>query len=357
MRNLMIGVAMLGVAAAAMAETPNLDLWELYTAHEYTAALDSAAARLERAPGDRDLLHLMGRTLYDMGREDEAMAYLRPQAEETVHDYHSAWALFHVGAFEMTRGREDAAVAAWRRVREEGVTRNVARNADNNLRFFGCHEDFADWPRRESEHFVFIFSPATAERGLDEFVAQHEAAYTALTTFFGGAPEQPIRYVVWDTVEEAGRMCGIRDLGFARPERHLIHTRWEQTVGHEMTHVISYQVLAPKARTRLVNEGLAVRFDMTRRDRMALARAAVAAAGNGPPDLDTWWDDRGAVDASVYYPVSGAWIGMLLERGGREKLLALAADQSLASARSIYGDDLEVWMTDFETALTPEDAP
>lgn len=192
MMRAMICLAILVAAAAAFAQAPNQDLWRLYMAREHATVLDSTYARLERSPGDRDLVHLLGRTLFDMGRKEEAMVHLRPQAEGAIHDHRYAWALLYTAGYDIDLGHVEAATAALREARDAAITGNSARNAESSLRFFALHEDFDGWQRRRSEHFIFTFSPKLVGRGLDEYVREHERAYAEMAEFtaslFAGEP-------------------------------------------------------------------------------------------------------------------------------------------------------------------------
>jgi len=336
-------------------DQPNQDIADLYAAKQYQEAIDLAKERLIDQPDDRHLNIYAGRALFDMGERLEAKPYLEAVVAPGTQDWLHAWSQFYLGAIALM-AEDDPATCTdlWTEVRDAQLTQNVARNAANNLRFFGLSEEFETWPQYDTEHCRFLFSANLNDKDLKEFCHVHEDAYDELTEFFGGEPPQPVRYIVWSSGEEAQEMCGIRSLGFARPELCTIHCRWEQTVGHEMTHVVSMQALQPVARTRLINEGLAVCFDLTSRDKLATAQHAIGEAGLESLDLAQWWEDGSQIDESSFYPVAGAWVKTLLDHGGRDKLLELGADQTLASARSIYGDELDGWMTEFSAAVLSE---
>jgi len=350
--SILVAAAATGTAAPASEE-----LWELYNSGRHEEALAQAEELLAVSPGDRDLVHLVGRFLFDLGRREESQPYFERTIAGEERDWRYAWSLFYMGALHLDRGHDEAAAAAWSEVRDGGITRNVARNATNNLRFFALDDDFAAWSHLETAHCRFAFSPQLATQDLEAFANAHEAAYTELVDFFGGEPATHVRYIVWGSVEEATELCGIQSLGFARPKLCTIHCRWDQTVGHELTHVISFQALQPVARTGLINEGLAVCFDLNGRDRLATARAAVHEAGLSELDLAAWWEDPSGADEGLLYPVAGAWLKFLLDRGGKEKLLRLATDQTLPSAREIYGEQLDAWLDEYTTSLLAEESP
>jgi hypothetical protein len=268
-----------------------------------------------------------------------------------VRDWRYAWSLFYLGGIAASEGRDDAAREAWTEVRDSGITRNVSSSAAANLRFFALSEEFDDWPRRESKHFKVAFSPAHADKDLHRWVEAHEQAWTRLTELFGAGPEFPVRYVVWKDTREAKRRCGIRGLGFARPEYNLVHCLWDQTVGHELAHVISFHALHPVATTRFVNEGLAVAHDLTSRDRIATAREAMKRAGVAEIDVRLLWTGEHPGGDEILYPVGGAWVEFLIDREGRNKFHELARNQTLESAERIYGEKFGKLVDEFEKEL------
>ena len=349
---------LLAASTAHPQESSVKELWDLYAGKQYQEALEQATGRVDAGEIDRELVHLVGRCLFDLGRDEEARPYLEQSAAGEQRDWIYAWSRLYLGAIDLRTGNDEAAVRAWTEVRDGGWTRNVSRAAENNLRAFALDEVFADWPRRQTAHCRFAFSPAYADSNLDAFAREHELAYTELTEFFGREPAMPLRYIVWDSVEQAREFCGIRSLGFANPQYCTVNCTWDQTVGHEMTHVVSFQAIEPVARARFINEGLAVCFDLSSRDRMEVAKRAVREAGLTSLYLPDLWQDvpaqRPDSVETVYYPVAGAWVWTLLDRGGRERLLELCREQTLEGARRIYGENLEQWMSEFSTDLLSE---
>lgn len=339
------------VAPAFAQEAPNRDLHELYGQGQKARALELARERLAASPGDRDLNLLVGRCLVDLGGGVAGRPYLQPVVDANLADWQHAWAQFYLGYIAVLEGNDELGRALWNEVREAKLTQNVARNADGHLSGFALAEAFADWRHLETAHCRFTFSPALADRDLQAFADEHEAAWKYLTGFFGGEPPWQVRYVVWSSKEEALRVAGIKDLGFARPEACLVHCRWDQTVGHELAHVVSYQALKPKSRTALINEGLAVSLDLTGRDRLATARQAVAAAGLDSLDLAALWENPPTDQEAWFYPVAGAWVQSLQERGGKDALFQLCREQTLANARVVYGESLGEWMDAFVAKL------
>ncbi len=220
------------------------------------------------------------------------------------------------------------------------------------------------WARLDTQHLTVRFSPqaegamteafgdasAPGERR-DGFGRGRERALAAICEFVGGAPGGPIEIFVWGSDDEAGLVLG-RSLGFAIVSQRRIHTRWNQTRGHEIAHVVIGEVLTPVHRTGLINEGAAVFLDQRRGDRFERARHGLDA----PPDVLGLWRDWHAAGT---YAVAGAWVAFLHEMGGRDRLLELLRDQTESRARQLY-PELDAWLIAFDARLgypTPTEGP
>lgn len=344
-------VIALTLPAVAQQPLDNTALWELYSNGHHGQALDRAQLLLADHPQDRDLRHLLGRCLFDLGRPDEAREHLKFCVTDSPPDWRYAWSQFYLGGLAATRGDDDECRRLWTAVRDDSITRNVARNAANNLRAFGLDESMAHWPVRDTEHLHLVFSPALPADQLDRYAEAHEDAWHELTEAFGGAPEYRTRYIVWSSLDEARREAGIRSLGFAKPEYNLIHCLWNQTLGHELAHVVCHHALQPSERTGFINEGLAVAHDLTGRDQAARARATMGEAGIEAVDVRRCWDDPGSVAGDLLYPVAGGWIQFLLERKGRPTVLELGRNQTRAHAESVLGDEFATLVAEYEATL------
>lgn len=337
-----------GSALAQPAPDPQA-LWATYNAGDRESALAGALQGLETDPTDRDLHHLAGRCLADLGRNDEALPHLNHCIEGDVRDWRYAWSLFYVGGIHITEGRYAEARAAWVEVRDSRITANVSRSAAANLRFFGLDDAFADWPHRETDHLRILFSPEHADQDLDLYARAHEQAFATLTGIFDGGPAHPVRYIVWASEDEARQMAGITSLGFSKPEYNLIHCLWGQTRGHELTHVVAHHALHPGDETRFISEGVAVAFDLTDRDAMERARQAVRDAGSEVDLIELWTDPDSP--AELIYPVGGAWIRYLVEREGMERVKDVVREQTVEHARAVYGEEFVPLVRAFEAEV------
>ena len=347
-----------GLPAAAQETGPADALWELYGQGRFAEVVQQGKALLSTGTETAQLNLAVGRGLADQDQFAEAEIFLQRAADLDAADrtWVYAWAQVYLGNCRWQAGDEDAARRAWTLARDCGATANATRNANMNLLGLGLDAMYDAWSTFTSAHFRFRFSNRLGDLDRTAYARAHEDAYAAITAWFGGGPDQPIRFFVWADQVEASA-AGMPILGFARPELNIVHCRAEQTVGHEMTHVIAWAARRPTRAVGLINEGTAVYHDRTGRDRLAGARTAFATATTEagaplpPVSLRALWDDWSLLPDDVSYPVAGAWVERLVAKGGRDKYLEFFVDQTRGHAREVYGAELESWIEEFEAEL------
>jgi hypothetical protein len=352
MRTAFLAIASVAaLAAAAAATAPTERLYDLYMRENLVAAGALCDSLLAASPDDPALVHLRGRILADTYEFAAAVPHLEAAAADaSAPAWVRGWAEHYLGVCAQNAGDGARARELWTKVCEDATTRNVAATTD--LYLSSLHDDprYADWTALDTEHFEFRFSPALGDLDHAGFAARHEAAHAFVAAWCGAAPDRPIRYFVWSDRHEA-RRAGLPELGFNRAKVSLVHVLLGQAAGHETAHVLSLRTIKPLSYAGLISEGLAVFLDMTQRDRLATAREALR-GHDGELSVRALWNDWGALPEAVSYPVAGAFVQMLVEKGGREKFLALFRDQGLDRARGIYGEALEEWIAGFERDLS-----
>jgi tetratricopeptide (TPR) repeat protein len=350
----LVVLALLTTATGALAQTGTADrLWDLYKEGRFEDVVREGQVELSTGTPTAQVNLAVGRSLVDLGRVREGLPYLEQAVRsDPAKTWIYAWAQCYLGSGQYRLGNVPQAKAAFIKARDCAATRNATRYAVGTLKLLGLSESYDDWKTFTSEHFAFHFSPNLADFDEVAFARRHEEAFEIISDWFAGSPTAPIRFFVWkDKAEALG--ANMPPLGFARPELDLVHVWSGQTLGHEMTHVISHHAMQPEHVTGLINEGISVYHDQTERDQMALARETLA-DGSGLPvqvSLAALWEDWSLLPQEVAYPVAGAWVKVLIDKGGKEKFLEFFRDQRLANARQAYGSDLQGWMDDFTSAL------
>lgn len=351
---LLIGGALASKPACAQ-DAQVKAVWRLYQQRQLERAIDEGNALLDERPDDPALHLVVGRALVDDGQFARAVPYLeRADALDAPPTWVSAWALNFLGKAAFALGRREMSRAAFRESVQLEATRNATRSSRRWLTTLGLTPRYDDWATQETEHFVFRFEPAL--NGIDQpaFAAARETAFQALADTFGVA-ELPhkVQFFVWPS-NDAAREAGLPPLGFARPAYGFIHARVNQTIGHEITHIAVHRGARPEQKTGLINEGIAVYFDQSGRDRYAAARAALQQHGTESVSIRTLWSDWGALPSRVTYPVAGAFVQGLIEAGGMSKLKQLARHQTLDRAQQIYGNALDTVIQEVEQRIQPD---
>ena len=355
MKRLMLILAvLLTVASAAAQEGPADRLWELYKKGRFADVIREGKVELTTGTPTAQVNLAVGRALVDSEKNEESLIYLETAIRlDPGQTWVYAWGQVYLGMAQLRLDQTAKAREAWIKARDCAATANATGAAVNNLKILGLAEFYDDWKKFSTEHFDFKYSPGLKNFDGVAYARQHEEAFGIIADWFGGGPEKKINFFVWTNKAEA-KHAGMPELGFSRPEFHLVHARAEQTVGHEMTHVISARAVEPEVVTELINEGIAVYHDQTFRDQLELARKALAEAPDSQVTVavGALWEDWSLLPVEISYPVAGAWVTVLIEKGGRETFLDFFPDQSLAHARQVYGADLQTWMDDFDEALS-----
>jgi len=353
MRTMVILVLLMVGTAAAAQEGPAERLWDLYKQGRFEDVVREGKVELTTGEATAQVNLAVGRALVDLERYDEGLIYLETTVRmDPSRSWIYAWAKVYLGAAHYQAGRPDEAKQAWIQARDCAATRNATRNAVNNLKILGLAESYDGWKTFTTEHFQFRYSPNLTEFDGTAYARRHEEAYETITAWFGGGPTGAITFFVWADYQEA-LDAGLPPLGFARPEQNIVHAAADQTVGHEMTHVIAYHALEPANAVGLINEGTAVYHDQTGRDQLARARQALQQSPDPVVEVATaaLWEDWSLLPGEISYPVGGAWVKVLLDKGGKDKFLQFFRDQGLAHAREVYGPQLQTWLAEFDAAL------
>jgi len=212
--------------------------------------------------------------------------------------------------------------------------------------------NFDSWNKRETENFVFYFQPSTKVTNIDEFVQAREQAFKKINSIFKAKLPKKIDFFVWNSNEDALKEIG-RTLGFAISSSCTIHSRYEQTLGHKMTHIIVGNAGGFYRATGLINEGLATYFDQTNQDKLLIAKEALRKSKNLKISIkDLWLNWPGEMIGEFHtYPLAAAFVKYLIQEEGIDKVLELAKNQTYENALNIYGGRIDELITEFEKLL------
>lgn len=207
------------------------------------------------------------------------------------------------------------------------------------------------WMKIERQNIIYYFQ-GTGVKGASVFTDLHEEAYERLNKVFNAQLPSKLRFFVWTDWEDATQRLGHYP-GFALQEECICHIRANQTLGHEMTHILAFwnEGIPAVTYSRFVTEGVAVAFDLRTDDKMEIARAAVS--GWDIQSVREFWDSNlQTAPEDIFYPVAGAFMEFLYNKNLHEKYFAMLKHQEYAEAEEIYGkEQLDNWIAEFDNMV------
>jgi hypothetical protein len=210
-------------------------------------------------------------------------------------------------------------------------------------------EAMKGWTALETAHFRFHFPPVSVVGDQKAFAAEEEAALAKLLTFFGGTLPGKVDFFVWNNDEDGERALG-HPLAFAGPDGLAVYTSPDHSRGHELTHIVLWNVIKPVKQSTFIEEGTAVALDQSMHNLLASAQDAVRRTGARSISILALIDLEDA-DGSVIYPVGGAFVERLIATGGRERFLDFLHEQTIEHARAVYGVEFDTLVATFENEL------
>ena len=201
----------------------------------------------------------------------------------------------------------------------------------------GASPSYGDWQALESKHVVVRFPKDHPRRtGMREYAESLDATYESIRRALAIEYADKITVYLYTNKDQGRRFTG-RTLAFAEPETHSVHQTMENTLGHEMAHVIALGV--GYAQAPLFGEGLGVWLDGEPADGHH-ARAAALLHEDQLPALDELLA-RFREDEKRTYPAAGSFVGFVIDTCGLDAFKRIyVAPDPVASAPEVLGASL-----------------
>jgi tetratricopeptide (TPR) repeat protein len=313
-----------------------------------------AAEALETTPDDLQLNLLAGRALTDAGEYERARPYLgRVISLDQESAWPTAWARVCFAQALYTKGDLDGTRQELLQALQCRPAKVASRRAAALLSKVGGHSAFYEWRSLETELLRIHIPPDSQIDNLQRYSREKEADLAQLQKFFQVKLPGKIDVFVWNDHADS-EPAMYRSLGFAYPSYLLVHTRLRQTPGHELAHVICHYAAKPMRQSRFIDEGTAVRFDLTGRDRMAVARRVIREENLRPFSIVKMWETADSIPEATLYPLAGAFVDRLIKQGGRDKYMSLLLCPTVEHAHAVYGAEFTEIVAEFERELTTE---
>jgi len=324
---------------------------QLYAKGELEKAFEISSKLIEKDTLDPVLTMMHGRILVDLHKYEEGNRFLKKAIDFNDEPWISAWALAYLGqSYYMTKDYEESEKSL-RACLKLDATKNVNEYANKRMLLFGFSNYFDDWRIVETDHIKFYLQTPSDITDIQSFIDRREDAFSVIAETFECNIPKKIDFYVWNDEIEPLEKFNI-SLGFADPEKAIIYSHRNQTAGHELTHIITHYSGEPnKVKTGLINEGVAVCFNQNGKQTFKNLQNISKASLGDKVYVEKLWKNWQVVNNSISYPVAGLFVNELINEFGMPKFKELLVNQTYDNALNIYGDELIVFISNFEKKI------
>ncbi|MEZ4921065.1 MAG: hypothetical protein R2792_18340 [Saprospiraceae bacterium] len=302
---------------------------------------------LEQEPNHLLANHLIGRALTDLGKYNEAKRYLTASCNPSASSWMIAWSHGYLGTcYFMTDSLTLAQQHLEKAIRLK-ATKNSTAFAKKSQKQFQFSPYFNSWETVETATLRFHFQPGHRIKNLQDYCQSRQEAFDTINLFFEAKLSKKIDYFIWSKPKQGKKIIG-SNIGFANSELCLINAQIRQSRGHELTHILCKQGLSPILKNRFINEGVAVAFDLSERNRVEEA----IKVNKKNWHIKELMDQANELPESELYPIAGAFIEYLLKQKGEPALKRVLINQSWETLMEVYGKEL---ILKFEKAIQIEE--
>ena len=309
--------------------------------------IDKANVHLKSAPGNLDYNLLLGLALTDKGIYKEAVPLLQYVIDKD-NSWKKAWGLFYLGKCYYMLSDFEKSESTLKSCIKLNASKDATKNATQGIGVFGYDNFYNNWTRKESKNIRFHFQNMS-DQEIEQYIESRENAFKEINRFFESSLPKKIDLFVWNSRDDAKRIVHA-DLGFAEPSCCMIHLYFQQSIGHELTHVISNYTSAISKKTRFINEGTAVCFDQSSQNRLKKVKDWIRTNDKKIEIKDIWKNGR-EYPVEILYPLAGLFVQELIEKYGKEKFLEFFKNQTYENAQLIYGMELFMFIKEFENKI------
>jgi tetratricopeptide (TPR) repeat protein len=323
------------------------DMVALIYQHKPHNVLSLGRTYLSKDNGDASAYELTGQAYYELHNYDSAVYYLQKSLDlDKGKTLISCWAHINLGKYYYIRGERDKAKSEL----EQSITKKATDKMKNFsrylLRTMGMDDYYNNWFTAATEHIVFHFQDTLQLPNYREYMAAHEMAYATINENFKANLPKKLDFFSWNDKEQAKEFL-LKSIGFTEPHLCITHAHNAQTKGHEITHSLVYWGWDTISlnRNRLINEGIAVAFDLAMVDKLSMARKSIENLYIG--DIRNIWISPTHYSDEVLYPLAGALVTYLRGKSSPDQFRQLVKNQDLESAKQIYGPAFDGMMDEF----------
>lgn len=325
------------------------ELGKIYMSGDYEKTIIKANDLLKNDSNNIDYKLLLGRALTDKGEYKEAIQQLEfPVNNDKDNSWRKAWALGYLGTCYYMLQDYNNSKKSTKDCFDLNATKNATQYAYKRILLFGFDDFYKDWKIVESSNFRFHFQNMS-DSEIKNYISSREESFQNINKFFNRILPKKIDFFVWESKEDANKLLRA-NLGFADPEFCIVHSHYQQTKGHEMTHVISNYSTKVINKTGLINEGTSVCFDQTNQDKEKIVKDWLK-VNEKKISIEEIWTNWKNYPEELTYPLSGLFVKELIDNFGRHKFIDFFGNQTYDNAKLVFGDKLDKMIKDFENKI------
>jgi tetratricopeptide (TPR) repeat protein len=323
----------------------------LFKSGNYIGTIALADSFLSLNPDNRTYNLYRGMACVETSKFTEAVPYLQIASQIVLDDSDTiaSYALGYLACCDFILNGDDAAEETFKKAYKANGTHYTEKFINSQSLLFGIEDFYSDWYSVCSESVNFWFQD-TADKNIEKFVTEHLYAFDTILAFFGSNLPRKINFFVWKSVEHAIETLYVKP-AFASPVYCCIHSNFNESTGHEFTHVISWYSSEIQHVEKLVFEGAAVYFDLTQRDKKEFIQAYINHNRLGKISIKSLWNDWQTYPQELNYPLGGLLIEKIVKTYGREKFLEFFSNQTYENALKVFGPGFEELISSLENEL------
>lgn len=333
-------------------QTNERKLLSLFYNRNYEALISETTEILKINSKEPAANSFKGQALVKLGRFDEAKGFLETALENQKDNVAArAFIMLNLGWIYYNEKEISKAADILYSCSKLDVKVSAPRDAHMSLILLGLDSLYSKWNLLETRNIVFHFPPDSRINAKEFFTSSRQIAYEKISNFFNADLKRKIHFYAWNNSTDAENL-GLRPLGFCEPEFYITHSAIDQTRGHEIAHIIIRNYLNTEIVNKLIDEGAAVYFDMTDRNRLKAARNIIKERGyKGEISISKIWQKPADYPDWLIYYAGAAFIEKLVEGESKDKLMELLKNQSYDNAEKIYGKKLDAIILNLEANI------
>jgi tetratricopeptide (TPR) repeat protein len=311
------------------------EIESLFQVGDYEKVVENGSRILKTNNNDLTTCHLVGRALTELKKFNEAKPLLEKTTIKSAPDWMKSWSFAYLGIVNFATGNLKESKSNFKKAIKLKATKNSTRFAEKRLKLVMLSEYSKDWEIFEMENIKFHLQPNHQIRDIKLYCSTREDAFKENNIFFNASLYKKIDFYVWSDVEEGKKVLG-EEIGFANSDLCIINSKVNQTKGHEITHILCAYGIKPNKVNQLINEGIAVAFDLSNSNRLELAKSV----NQDNLSIKDLMNEPFKFPENQVYPIGGALIEYLMKKKDKELIKRLLKNQTYEVLLEVYGIEI-----------------